>query len=237
MDSVKNTKNDPIIDALFRAGVHYGYARSRRHPSVKPYIFTSKNKTDIFDLEKTKDLLEKSKELVRNLGREGKQVLFVGSKHEALPFIKKAAEELAMPFVAGRWVGGTLTNFSVIRARIDKLLTLREQRDAGELASKYTKKERLMIDREIARLENLFSGLVLLKNLPSAIVVIDPGKEHIVISEARKMGVTVIALAGSDCDLALVNHPVVGNDASSQSIALFLEAITLSYREGQKRSV
>jgi len=236
MEALKNTKNDPIIDALFRAGVHYGYARSRRHPSVKPYIFTSKNKTDIFDLEKTKDLLEKSKELLKNLGREGKQVLFVGSKHEALPFVRKAAEALGMPYVAGRWVGGTLTNFSVIRARIDKLLLLREQREAGELAAKYTKKEQLMIDREIARLENLFAGLVSLKSLPTAIVAIDPGKEYIVVSEARKTGVTVVALAGSDCDLSLVNYPVVGNDASSQSIALFLETMASSYQEGQKRS-
>ena len=93
-----------------------------------------------------------------------------------------------------------------------------------------------MIDREIARLENLFSGLILLTTMPAALVIVDPGKEHIVVAEARKMGVKVFALAGSDCDISLINHPVVGNDSSSQSIALYLEAIVSAYREGQKRS-
>lgn len=234
METTKDKKNDPVIDALFGVGAHYGYARSRRHPSVKPYIFTSKNKTDIFDLEKTRDLLQKSNELLKTLGKEGKQLLFVSSKHEALPFVKRAADQIGMPYVAGRWVGGTFTNFSAIRSRIDKLVTLREQREKGELAAKYTKKEQLMIDREIARLENLFSGLIPLKSLPAMVVVVDPGKEFISVAEARKTNVPVIALAGSDCDLSLVDHPVVGNDASSSSIAFFLDAVVSAYREGQK---
>ncbi len=235
MENTKETKNDPLIEALFGVGAHYGYSRSRRHPSVKPYIFASKNKTDIFDLEKTKVLLEESKDYLNALGKEGKQILFVSSKHEALPFIKKSAEELNMPFVAGRWVGGTLTNFSVIRTRIDKLLTLREQREKGELAAKYTKREQLMIDREIARLENLFSGLVLLKSIPAAIVVIDSGKEHTVIAEAKKVGVPVVALAGSDCDISLVDRPIVGNDSSSSSIGFVLNALVSAYRNGRNQ--
>lgn len=234
MESTKEVKKDPVVDALFGVGAHYGYARSRRHPSVKPYVFTSKNKTDIFDLEKTKELLDKTTELLKTLGKEGKQILFVSSKHEALAFAKRAADEIGMPYVAGRWVGGTFTNFSAIRSRIDKLITLREQREKGELAAKYTKKEQLMIDREIARLEHLFSGLVSLKSLPAAIIAIDPGKEHIAVAEAKKTNVKTIALSGSDCDISLVDYPVVGNDASSSSIAFFLDAVVSAYREGQK---
>jgi len=232
MENTKEIKNDPVIEALFSAGAHYGYVRSRRHPSVKPFIFGAKNRVDIFDLEKTKDLLERAKVFARTLGKEGKQVVFVTSKHEALPFVKKAAEETGMPYVAGRWIGGTLTNFSGIRSRIDKLLDLRDKREKGELA-KYTKRERLMIDREITRLETLFSGLISLKSLPAALFVVDPGKEHIAVAEAGKTGVTIIAIAGSDCNLSLVDYPIVGNDSSSKSIAFFVDSFTRAFKEGR----
>ena len=171
-------------------------------------------------------------EFACQLGKEGKQVLLVAGKHEALPSIQKAALDLGMPSVAGRWVGGTLTNFSVIRARIDKLLDLREKKKTGELA-KYTKKERLLIDREIDRLEHLFSGLTELKSIPAALFVIDPGREHIAVEEATNVGVPVIALASSDCDIAKVTYPLVGNDTSSQSISYFVDAFVKAYHEGR----
>lgn len=228
--------DDPLMVDLFKAGAHYGYVRSRRHPSVKPFIFGAKNKIDIFDLEKTKEPLARAQEFARTLGKEGKQVLFVASKHQALSAIKHAAEDLGMPYVAGRWVGGTLSNFAVIRARVDKLLELHEKRESGEL-SKYTKKERLLIDREIARLETLFSGIVSLKSLPAAIFVIDSGKEHIAVAEARKTKVTVIALAGSDCDLALVEYPIIGNDSSIKSIEYLTTAFVNAFHEGRSHKI
>lgn len=232
METTQDAKNDPVINALFKAGAHYGYSRSRRHPSVKPYIFGIKNRVDIFNLEKSKILLESAMDFARQLGKEGKQILFVSGKHEALAITKRAAAELGMPYVAGRWVGGTFTNFSVIRARIDKLLELREKRESGEL-TKYTKKERLLIDREIERLEHLFSGLVELKGMPGALFVVDPGREHIAVEEATQASVPVIALASSDCDIAKVTHPIVGNDVSSQSIAFFVNAFVSAYHEGR----
>ncbi len=235
MEMVKETKNDPLIDALFSAGAHYGYARSRRHPSVKPFIFGAKNSIDIFDLEKTKELLERAKEFARTLGKEGKQVVFVSSKHEATEMIKQAGQELGMPYVAGRWIGGTLTNFNVIRGRIDKLIDLREKREKGEL-SKYTKRERLMIDREIERLESLFSGLISLKSIPAALIVVDPGREHIAVAEAHKTAVKVLALAGSDCDLSLIDIPVAGNDSARASIAFFINSIVSAIKEGRTGS-
>ncbi len=233
MTEVKNmTPNSALIDSLFKAGAHFAYAKSRRHPSTKAYIFGAKNKVEIFDLEKTSDLLEKTKAYVKTLGTEGKQILFVGGKPESREVMKAAAISISMPYVAGRWIGGSLTNFGQIRSRIDKMLTLMDQREKGELA-KYTKKERLLIDREIAKLNVFFSGLVLLKGMPQAVFVIDSKKEKIAVEEAKKMNIPVIALLGSDCDISEVDHAIVGNDASITSIRFFVSEIVKAYQEGK----
>lgn len=216
---------------MFKAGAHFAFSRSRRHPTLAPFIFGVKNRVEIFDLEKTSPLLDKAKDYVRNLAKEGKQVLFVGGKSEARAAIKAAAAALDMPYVADRWIGGTLSNFKEIRSRVEKLLDLTAKREKGEL-SKYTKKERLLIDREIDKLERFFSGLVPMKEIPKAIFVIDSKHEKIAITEARKMGVPVIALMGSDCDIKHVDHPIPGNDASINSIAFFVDQIVWAYKEG-----
>ncbi len=224
--------NSTLIDGLFKAGAHFAYAKSRRHPSTKSYIFGAKNKVEIFDLEKTSELLEKTKAYLKTLGAEGKQILFVGGKPESRDVIKNAAISIGMPYVAGRWIGGSLTNFGQIRSRIDKMLTLIDQREKGELA-KYTKKERLLIDREIAKLTIFFSGLVPLKGMPAAIFVIDSKKEKIAVLEAKKMNIPVIALIGSDCDISEVDHAIVGNDASITSIRFFVDHVVKAYQEGK----
>ncbi len=220
------------IDSMFNAGAHFAFSKSRRHPSVAQYIFGVKNKVEIFDLEKTQELLNKAKDFIKNLGKEGKTILFVGGKSEARNAVKHSAQSLAMPFVDGRWIGGTLTNFGQIRKRVEKMEKLMSEKEKGELA-KYTKKERLLIDREIANLERFFSGIVSLKELPKAMFVIDPKKEKNAVKEAQDMGVPVIALAGSDCNLKEVNYPIVGNDASQTSIQFFINEITKAYSEGK----
>ncbi len=230
-DKVQTT-NDPVIDALFSAGAHFGYRRSKRHPTVAPFIFGVKSGVEIFDLEKTKSSLEKAEEFVRNLSKAGKVLLFVGGKNEAREAVKSGAARLALPVVSGRWIGGTLTNFANIRARIDKMLDLIQKREKGELI-KYTKKERLLIDREVLKLQEMFGGLVSLKGMPGAMFVIDPGKEALAVTEAKKEGVPVIALASSDCDLSKVDYMIPGNDASRQSIAFFVERIVAAYQSGK----
>lgn len=224
--------NAAPIESMFKAGAHFGFNKSRRHPSTKPFIFGAKNKVEIFDLELTHAELEKAKEFVKKLAAEAKQILFVGGKNEAQEAIKTAGMVLGMPFVAGRWIGGALTNFTEIKKRIDKLETLTSQREKGELV-KYTKKERLLIDREIANLERFFSGLVPMKTKPAAMFVIDPKREKIAVKEAREMGVPVIALAGSDCDLNLVTYPIPGNDSSISSIKFFVQEIVKAYKDAQ----
>jgi len=232
MTEVKSHTNDPIIDALFSAGAHFGYRRSRRHPTAAPYIFGAKSGVEIFDLEKTKTALEKAEAFVKDISKSGKVLLFVGGKSEAKEAVKAGAGKLGMPAVFGRWIGGALTNFANIRARIDKMLDLISKREKGELA-KYTKKERLLIDREVAKLQEMFGGLVPLKGMPGALFVIDPGKEHIAVTEAKKEGIPVVALASSDCDLSKVDYVIPGNDTSRASIAYFVDRIVSAYESGK----
>ena len=233
MEKDKTLPNDPLIEALFKAGAHFGYSKSRRHPTIAPYIFGVKNHVEIFDLEKTKTLLSKAKDFVKGLGAQGKTLLFVGGKSEARVAIKNGAESIGMPYVAGRWIGGSFTNFANIRGRVDRMETLVKQREKGEL-TKYTKKERLLIDKEIEDLKRFFLGLAPMKELPAAIFVIDAKHERIAVAEARKTGIPVVGLLGSDCNFKDVTYPIVGNDSSIASITFFVDEIVKAYEEGTK---
>jgi small subunit ribosomal protein S2 len=213
-------------------GAHFGYSKTRRHASTAPYIFGVKNKVEIIDLEKTDELLDKALAVISTLAREGKQVLFVGGKNEARLALKISAESVGQPFVDGRWIGGTLTNFPEIKKRLMKLEDLTKQKERGEL-TKYTKKERLMIDREIANLERFFSGISSMKDLPKAMVVVDPKKEIIAVTEAKTMNIPVIALAGTDCDVSGINYPIVANDSSVSSITFFVNEIAKAYQKAK----
>jgi small subunit ribosomal protein S2 len=220
------------IDTMFKAGAHFAFGRSRRHPTVAPYIFGMKNNVEIFDLEKTQGLLAAAAAFVENLAKEGKQLLIVGGKSEARGAVKGAGELLGMPFVDGRWIGGMLTNFGQIRKRVEKLERLTSEREKGELA-KYTKKERLLIDRDIANLDRFFSGIIPMKELPKALFVVDPKKEYTAVKEAHDIGIPVIALAGSDCDINAIEYPIVGNDASKSSIEFFVSEVVKAYEAGK----
>lgn len=225
--------NTKTLEAMFKAGAHFAFTRSRRHPTVSNYIFGAKNKIEIFNLEKTEPLLEEAKAFVKKMASEGKIILFVGGKSEAREAIKLAGTSLSMPYVAGRWIGGTISNFGEIKKRIQKFLDLSAQREKGELA-KYTKKERLLIDREIEKLDKLFSGLVSLNKIPDVLFVIDSKKEHIAVKEAKDVKVSVISLCGSDCNIKNIDYPIVGNDASVSSIHFVVSEIIEAYKEGKK---
>src|SRR3989338_4596431 len=229
MDTNTEVKPNDLLGKLFNAGAHFGYAKSRRHPTATPFIFGAKNSVDIFVLEKTAGALDKAKAFVKELASVGKQVIFVSSKKEAEEAIRSGAGSVLMPYVVGRWIGGTLTNFSIVRSRVDKLLDLRDKREKGELA-KYTKKERLLIDREIAKLERLFSGLIPLKPPPAAVFVIDPRKEKTAVNEARQMGIPIIAVAGTDCDMKVSEYSIFANDSSRRSISFFVNEIAEAYK-------
>ena len=225
----EQAKQNPRIDALFKAGAHFGFIKSRRHPTVTPYIFGAKNRVEIFNLEKTEVLLDEAIAFVKKLAAEKKTILFVGGKSEAKKAIKKAGLALNLPYVAGRWVGGTISNFTEIKKRIEKLQDLTSKREKGELG-KYTKKERLLIDREIARLETLFQGLITLTKIPDAIFLVDSKKEHIALAEAKAFNIPIISISGSDCNITEVTYPIVANDASLSSVNYIVDQVIEAYK-------
>jgi small subunit ribosomal protein S2 len=221
------------IQTLFSAGAHFGYSRTRRHPSAEPFIFGTTDRTDIFDLEETQRRLDSASGFVASLAEVGKQVLFVGGKNEVLSIVRDAALRAGLPYVAGRWIGGTLTNFKNIRKRIDRLEKLTSERESGAL-EKYTKKERLLLDREIEELLARFGGLVSMTDLPGALFVVDTRHEKTAVAEANQLRIPVIGLASSDCDFSLIQHPIPANDTSVRSVKLIVDAIALAYQEGKK---
>lgn len=226
-----NSQN--IVEEMFQAGAHYGYSKSRRHPSVLPFIFTTKNGVDIINIEKTESLLENATIFISSLAASGKTILFIGTKPEARQQIVETALSLNMPYVSERWVGGILTNFTEIKKRIAKLLDLRSQKEKGEL-EKYTKKEKLLIAKEMEDMTKNFQGLTSITKTPDAVFVIDPKKEIIAVTEAKKMGLPVIAVLNTDCNLKDVDFPIVANDASVSSVTFFLNKIKEAYGKGSQ---
>lgn len=184
------------------------------------------------DLEKTSIELENAKEFIKTLAKGPKQLLFVGTKNEAKKAMEDAAVSIDMPMVTERWVGGMLTNFPEIKKRIARLEQLRAEREKGELA-KYTKKERLLIDKDIERLERNFGGIVSMRDLPAALFVIDPKKEMIAVKEAQFLGIPVVALASTDCNLREVDHAIPGNDSSVSSIVFFTRQVVDAFKAGR----
>jgi small subunit ribosomal protein S2 len=212
------------IEALKKAGLQYGYSRTRRHPSVKPFIEGNANGNDFINLKKTKVQLEEAITFLKSVSGAGKVILFVGVKPELRQIIKEVALSLNAPYIAERFIGGTLTNFSQMKKRIEKLHDLLKKKETGELAV-YTKKEQLLIQRDIDRLDRDFGGISSLTNIPAAIVVIDPRHESMCIKEAKHLHVPVVALSNTDCTIEGIEYPIVGNDGSVSSVRFVLETI------------
>ncbi|MBI3019920.1 MAG: 30S ribosomal protein S2, partial [Parcubacteria group bacterium] len=183
------------------------------------------------DLEKTCAHLAAALEEVKGYAARGKAILFVGTKPEARVAVEETATALNMPFVTHRWIGGTLTNFSEIRKRVERLKSLTAQKERGEL-SVYSKKERRDMEDEVARLTRNFSGVVGLDRIPDALFIVDPRHEDTAVREALKIGVPLIALANSDCNLKEIRHPILANDVSRSSITFFLDKVREAYKEG-----
>ena len=231
-EDIKKKDTKVSVEDMFNVGAHYGYGKTRRHPSMSPYIYTTKNKTDIIDLEKTEVMLEKATEFIKELGAKNKMVLFVGTKPEAKETIKNVAEALGMPYVNERWIGGTLSNFSEIKKRIAELENYRKENKEGGL-EKYTKKERMVMAKKMEKLARYYSGLVGVKKMPDALYIIDAKAEHIAATEARKSDVPVVAILNSDSNIKYIDYPIVANDTGIPSIKLFTESISKAYKNGQ----
>lgn len=221
------------VEEMFEKGVHYGYSKSRRHPSMASFIYTTKNKVDIIDIEKTDSMLKEALAYVESLASQNKNILFVGAKPEAKEAIRSIADSLNMPYVNERWIGGTLSNFSEIKKRINELEKYNKETKTGEL-EKYTKKERVVLAKKMERLEKYYTGLLSLKKMPDALFIIDPKKEHIALKEAKVMNIPVIAVLNTDSNIKGIDYPIVANDGSTMSINFFATKILNAYQNGSK---
>jgi small subunit ribosomal protein S2 len=217
---------------LLEAGCHFGHQSRRWNPKMKQFIYLKRGGVHIFDLAQTAERLQQAMEFVRDLVSQGKTIVFVGTKRQAAAIIKEEAEKCGMPYVAGRWLGGTITNWEQIKKSIDKLLDLEEKKEKGEF-KKYTKKENLLIDREINRLTRFFGGLKKLKKIPDAVFVVDVKKETAVVRETAKKGVKVVAIVDSNADPDLVDYVIPANDDAVRSIKLIVSKISEAVSDGR----
>ena len=217
---------------LLEAGVHFGHQTRRWNPKMKPYIYTARNGIYIIDLQKTLQLFEKAYQFVRDRVAEGAKVLFVGTKKQAKEPIEEEAKRCGMYYVNHRWIGGTLTNFRVIRQSIEKLKELERMRDEG-LLDYYTKKEKMRILRKIEKLNRNYAGIKDMEELPDIIYIVDPRKERNAVREARKMGIPIVAIVDTNCDPDEIDVIIPGNDDAIRAIRLITSKIADAVIEGQ----
>ena len=219
------------MKALLEAGVHFGHQTRRWNPTMKRYIFTQRNGIHIIDLQQTLGMINNVYQEMVNLVAQGGKVLFVGTKRQAQEVIQSEAERCGMLYVNQRWLGGTLTNFQTIRTRISYMLELQEKRDQGYFRV-LPKKEGVKLRDTLARLEKYFTGMRDMTEVPTAIFVIDIGREDICVAEARRLGIDIFAIVDSDCDPNKVDHIIPGNDDAVRSIRLITNRMSTAVLEG-----
>lgn len=220
------------MKALLESGVHFGHRTHRWHPKMKPYIFTERNNIHIIDLEQTLNNLEEAHALIRDIVAEGGNVLFVGTKRQAQETIQLEAERCGMPSVTHRWLGGTLTNWSTIRQRINELNRLERMRDSGELDI-LTKKEALGVTRKIDRLDMLFSGVRDMEDVPDVLFVVDISREDTSVHEANILKIPVVAMVDTNCDPRNIDYIIPSNDDAIRAIKLIVGKIADAVLEGK----
>lgn len=229
-------KNIPTLEEMLKAGMHFGHRTNRWHPKMKEYIFTTKNGVYIIDLKKSQKKLEEALEFMSKLVSENKSILFVGTKNQVSAPMKKMAEDVKQPYIVGKWLGGYLTNFLIVKKSVKKYQDLVEKKESGRL-EKYTKKERLEFDRQISKLRERVGGLTNLNKLPDALFIWDIREEETAVKEARQKNIPIIAICDTNVNPELVNYPIPGNDDSTKTIALLLEAIKKTVLSSKKKTV
>lgn len=220
----------PLKD-LLEAGCHFGHQSRRWHPKMALYIWQARDGVHIFDLAKTREKLAEACQAVKELVSKEGRVVFVGTKRQAQAIVKEEAEKKGVPYVVNRWLGGLITNWGQVSKSIEKLLEMKEKKEKGEY-EKYTKKENVLIDREIARLERFFGGLTSLKKIPDAIFVVDVKKEKAAVKEAQIKGVKIFAIVDSNTDPSGIDYVIPANDDAMRSIKLIVEKFAEAVREG-----
>lgn len=225
--------NIPSLEEMLQAGVHFGHKTSRWHPKMEPFIFTARGGVHIVNLEETQKQLTEALEFIKNIAVRGGVVLFVGTKKQASGLVKQYAEEAGMPYVNERWLGGTLTNFGQIKKLVKHYKKLKDQQDKGEL-KKYTKKERLMISREIADMEHKIFGISEMENKPDVLFVIDTKNEKTAVHEALHQNIPIVAVCDTNVNPGKVQRVIPANDDAVKSIEMMLRLATEAIAEGKK---
>ena len=223
----------PIVNMkdLLESGVHFGHRTQKWNPYMESYIFAARNDIHIIDLQQTAQALEEVFEVIRETVASGGSVLFVGTKRQAQDIIKKNAEKVGMPYVIGRWLGGTLTNWQTIRERIHELERLEEMRDRGEFELR-TKKEALGMTREIERLESRLGGIREMDGLPSLLFAVDVSREEIPVHEANLLKIPVVAMVDTNCNPKNIDYVIPANDDAIRGIQLIVSIIAQAVSEG-----
>ena len=224
---------DITLEQLLKAGVHFGHQTKYWNPKMDQYLFGTRDKIHIINLEHTVEMIKPALKFIEGVAAKNNKILFVGTKRTATDIIKNEAERCSMPYVNQRWLGGMLTNYKTIRSSITRLENLLRQKEDGTF-SKITKKEGLKIQRDIDRLQKSIGGVTEMGGLPDALFIIDVNRESIAVSEASKMGIPIVGIVDSNSDPEGIDYVIPGNDDSIRSIALFTEAVADACIVGSK---
>src|ERR1051325_3588586 len=219
------------LEDLLAAGTHFGHLTRRWNPKMKPYIFMERNGIHIIDLKKTQALAEEALDAAEKMAAEGKKFLFVSTKKQLKHMVKEEAERSGQFFATDRWPGGMLTNFATIRKSLKRLQQIEKMEEEGSIEN-FTKRERLGFSREKEKLTNILGGIVEMRGLPSAMLIIDIKKEHIAVKEARTLGIPIFALVDTNVDPDLVDYPIPANDDALRSVQLFVNAFAEAINPG-----
>ncbi len=218
---------------MLDAGVHFGHQTQRWNPKMKPYVYTARGGIHIIDLQKTVVKAQKAYDFVRDTAASGGRLIFVGTKKQAVEPIIEAANRCGQFYVTKRWLGGMLTNFETIKASIDRLRRIDQMREKGEF-SYFSKKERARLEKEALRLTDFLNGIRDMKEMPSAMFVVDLPKEHIAVAEAKRLGIPVVAIADTNSDPEMIDYAIPGNDDAIRAIKLFSNMVADAFIEGYK---
>lgn len=218
---------------MLDAGVHFGHQTQRWNPKMKNYVYTARGGIHIIDLQKTVVRANKAAEFVKDIAANGGKLIFVGTKKQAIEPVTEAAQRCGQFYVTKRWLGGMLTNFETIKSSIDRLRRIDQMREKGEM-NFLTKKERARLEKESLKLAEYLNGIREMKEMPSAMFVVDMPKEHIAIAEAKRLGIPVVAIADTNSDPESIEYPIPGNDDAIRSIKLFSNLVAEAYIEGSK---
>lgn len=222
------------LDALLQAGAHFGHLTRRWNPKMKPFIFMERNGIHIIDLKKSQELLDTACNAVSNIVAEDKRILFVGTKPQAKDVVTEEAKRCNAFYCTERWLGGMLTNFSTIRKSVKRLTNIEKMETDGTFES-ITKKERLFLNREREKLQDVLSGIVEMSRLPGALFVVDVKKEAIAVNEAKRLGIPVVAIVDTNCDPDGIDYPIPANDDALKSVQLVTKAVADAVIEGGQR--